>query len=179
MVNAEFDRQEAEVQALRFAQVLGQLPLGNRAAIQELVVHAGYHEQGAAGGYNALVIHADYADEHTEFLEEIFVHEAAHASLDWIFDGAVDQSAWNAVAAADGRFVSKYVADFPDREDVAESYGAFLITEAAKANKALRTKAKRIRVATPNRLSFFRAIGPEFGLSRDSCPSSVGVSDGT
>lgn len=179
VVNAEFDRQEAEAQALRFAHVLGQLPLGNRAAIQELVIHAGYHEQGAAGGYNTLTIHTGYADEHVRFLEEIFVHEAAHASLDWVFDGAVDQSAWSTAAAADGRFISQYVSDFPDREDVAESYGAFLVTEAAKTNKALRKKAKRIRVAIPHRLNFFRALGPEFGLSRETCPSSGGVSRST
>lgn len=169
VVNAEFDRQEAEAQALRFAYVLGQLPLGNRAAIRELVVHGGYHEQGAAGGYNTLTIHTGYADEHARFLEEVFVHEAAHASLDWVFDGAVDQSAWNAAAAADRRFISKYVSDFPDREDVAESYGAFLITEAAKTNKSLRKKAKRIRASIPNRLKLLRSLGSDFGLSSETC----------
>jgi hypothetical protein len=163
VVNAEFNLQEAENQAVRFARILGQLPPGSRKGVREVWVHAG--NELAGGGNSSILIHTDYAQTSGPFLEEVFIHEAAHSSLDWTFGGAVNRESWNAAARADGRFISQYAADQPDREDVAESYGAFLVHEAARANPALRSEADRISSAIPNRLNYFRSLGPEYGLS--------------
>ena len=168
IVNAEIDRQEAEVQASRFARILGQLPFGSRKAIRELWVHPG--NELAGGGNSSILVYTGYADSNPSFLEEAFIHEAAHTSLDWAWGGAVNREAWQDAARSDGRFISQYASDNPSREDVAESYGAFLVHEASRTNEALRNDAERIGYTIPNRLNFFRSLGPEFGVSRDSCP---------
>ena len=167
VVNSEFSREESEVQAKKFARVLGQLPFGSRKAILEIWVHSGYEPAG--GGNSSILIHTDFADRHEPFLEEIFIHEAAHTSLDWDWAGVVNREKWQAAANADTGYISQYGADYPDREDVAESYGAFVLHEMARTNPTLRAEAERIGLAIPNRLEYFRSLGAEFGPSRSVC----------
>ena len=168
IVNAEINRRDAEIQAERFARVLGQLPFGSRKAVREIWVHPG--DELAGGGNNAILMYTGYADVNARFLEEAFIHEAAHTTLDWGFGGVVNREEWMNAASADARFISRYAADNPDREDVAESYGAFLAYEAAQINLALRGESETIGYAMPNRIALFRSLGSEFGLSRASCP---------
>lgn len=173
VVNSELSREESEIQAIRFARIVGQLPFGSRQAIREIWIHPG--DEAAGGGNNSILIHTAYADKNQPFLEEVFLHESAHTSLDWTFAGAVHREKWNAAANADRRFISQYAADNPDREDVAESYGAFILHEMAKTNPALQREAERIGAAIPNRLNYFQSLGPEFGPSRSVC-TKYGVS---
>jgi hypothetical protein len=176
VVNSEFSRDKGEVQAKRFALILGQLPFGSRQGILEIWVHSGYEPAG--GGNSSILIHTDFADRHQSFLEEVFIHEAAHTSLDWDWSGVVNREKWKAAANADGGYVSQYGSDHPDREDVAESYGAFVLHEMAKTTPILRSQAERIGLAIPNRLDYFRSLGPEFGPSRSVC-KKYGVSQNT
>jgi hypothetical protein len=170
VVNPEFSSQEAEIQANRFARMLGQLPIGSRKAIFEIWIHSGY--QDAGGGNNSILVHTDYADKNMAFMEEVFIHESGHTSLDWDWAGVVNREKWNAAATADMGYLTEYAAKYPDREDVAESYGAFLLHELARTNPALGVEAGRIGLAIPNRLEYFRSLGPEFGPSRSGCVAS-------
>lgn len=167
VVNSELSREDAGVQAMRFARVLGQLPFGSRKAIREIWVHPG--NEAAGGGNNSILIYTDYADSNQSFLEEVFIHESAHASLDWTFGGAVNREAWTDAATSDSQFISQYAFDYPDREDVAESYGAFVLYEMAKTKPALQAEAERIGFAIPNRINYFRSLGPEFSPTRTAC----------
>ena len=167
VVNSELSLEQAGIQANRFARILGQLPFGSRKAILEIWVHPGYEPAG--GGNSSILVHTDFADKHESFLEEVFLHESGHTSLDWSWNGVVNREKWLAAATADSRFISQYAADYPDREDVAESYGAFLLHELAITNPVLRAEAKRIATAIPNRIEYFRSLGPEFGPSRSLC----------
>lgn len=175
VVNSEFGRDEAEIQARRFARVLGQLPIGSRHAVHEIWIHDG--NESAGGGNNSILIHTGYADSQQPFLEEIFLHEAAHTSLDWAWGGVVSRDQWNVAANSDRRYISQYASAYPEREDVAESYGAFVLFEIAKTNSVLQVEAERIGAAIPNRLNYFRSLGPEFSPSQSVCSKTVPSQD--
>ena len=71
------------------------------------------------------------------FVEEVFLHEGGHLSLDLAH---VNSAGWRAAQEADGVFISDYARDFPEREDIAESilpyfavrYRPERLTEAAR-----------------------------------------------
>ena len=161
VVNSEFSLGEAEMLAVRFAYVLGQLPIDSRDLVEEIWVHDGAMDQGAGGGNHSILIHAGYAEGISPYIEEVFVHEAAHTSLDSDFGGRVDRQLWAAAQEADGVFISDYAEDYPEREDIAESYGAYVLHSVASANPRLLGDAARIEAAIPHRLAYFQSLGPE------------------
>jgi len=121
IVDPEFISQEAAgAQANRFAQVVGQLPRGCRTQIDAVWLHRG--DESFGGGNRSLLIHTDYANQNWAYVEELLVHECAHTSLDPGWSGSVKESVWAKAMAQDPGFISKYAADFPMTEDVAESF---------------------------------------------------------
>lgn len=56
------------------------------------------------------------------------IHEAVHTSL----DSRLYNDQWYAAVAADGVYISNYAKEFPNREDVAETYVVWLATRCAK-----------------------------------------------
>ena len=65
--------------------------LSNRKSIKSLTLHLGAHDQGAGGSPNgpSVMSHLDYAkDVHQKGrFEEIFMHEASHACIDYLNGG--------------------------------------------------------------------------------------------
>ena len=154
--NPEFGSAEAaEAEIEVFGPPMGRLPAALLANLQEVEVNAGH---GAFGGnsYNgSILIHTE--DPGTRravedgFLEEVFMHEGAHASLDpehW------DAPGWRAAQQADGVAISDYAHDFPDREDVAETILPYF---AVRHRPERLTDPIRWLMArtTPNRLAYF------------------------
>lgn len=160
LVNREFDASEAIEHAARFAQVLGQIPLGARTNIRELWIHGG--DQPFGGGNESILIHTGLADKEAQFIEELFLHESAHTSLDPEFEGAVDAELWAQAAMQDGQFVSTYAADYPDTEDIAESFGAFQLWATAKDVASVGSEADLVAAVMPARVSYFESMGPGF-----------------
>ena len=121
--NPEFGSAEAaEAEIEVFGPAMGRLPAALLANLQEVEVNAG---EGAFGGnsYNgSILIHTEDPGTRTAvndgFLEEVFMHEGAHASLD---PDHADSPGWRSAQQADGVSISDYAHDFPDREDVAET----------------------------------------------------------
>jgi len=154
--NPEFGSREAARDEIDvFAPPIGRLPATLLSNLQEVEVNAG---EGAFGGnaYNgSLLIHTE--DEGTRyavregFLEEVFLHEGAHVSLDVEHH---DSPGWRAAQEADGVSISEYGRDFPDREDVAESILPYF---------AVRYRPQRLTASVrwlmmmtiPNRLAYF------------------------
>lgn len=167
VVNAEFSEEQALLEAERFARLLGQMPVGLRGLVREIWVHDG--NEAAGGGNESILIHSAYADENKDFLEEVFAHEGAHTSLDYDAGGVVDQALWAEAVASDGQFVSGYAAEFPDREDIAESYGAFLIWALHRDQGLFPESAAGIEALIPARLQYFESLGADFGPLPASC----------
>lgn len=167
VVNPEFTQAEALVEATRAARVVGQLPIGSRTNVDEVWIHDGWELAG--GGNKSILVYSDYFKTELASIEEVFVHEAAHTSLDYIFDGAVNQAAWAAAVASDGRFISDYARDYPDREDIAESYGAFMIWAMNRDYGLFPESAAGIKARIPARLAYFESLGPNYGPLPASC----------
>jgi len=167
VVNPEFTEAEALFEATRVAQVLGQLPIGSRVAIDEIWIHDGWELAG--GGNNAILVYSDYFNSERDYIEEIFAHEAAHTSMDYFWGGVVDEKMWNEAVASDGQFISQYAADYPDSEDFAESYGAFLIWALNRGQGKFSNVAPGIEALIPARLAYIESLGPDYGPLPASC----------
>ncbi len=171
IVNPEFAQQEAMKEATYYAEVLGRLPPGVRYGVRELWLHGG--NESAGGGNRSLLIHTDHGAELGPYLEEVLLHEAAHTTLDYQEWGAgvVLRSPWQKAMESDGRAISSYARDFPQREDVAESYGAYAVWKVAPATPGLEGPAATIGSTIPHRLALLDGLGEEFVPRTTACPS--------
>ena len=111
----------------------------------------GYEPFG--GGNNNLLIHVGQADLYLQdgILEETFVHEAAHTSLDAAHASA---PAWLAAQSADPTFISTYALDFPRREDIAESFLPYLAIR-YRPDRISLSLADTIMQTMPSRIAYF------------------------
>lgn len=167
VVNPEFTEDQALIEATRVAEVLGRIPVGPRANVQELWIHDGWELAG--GGNNAIELYSEYITSELDWLEEVFAHEGAHASLDYTFGGVVEEAAWLAAAQSDVQFISDYASDYPDSEDIAESYGAYLVWAMNQKQGLFPESASQIEELIPARLAYFESLGADYGLLPASC----------
>jgi hypothetical protein len=153
-VNPEFTSGEALGEAERYAEVIGRLPTALRADVETVWIHRGTEPFG--GGNNNLLIHIGQADLYVAdgILEETFVHEAAHTSLDAAHATSVG---WRAAQDADPTFISLYARDNPSREDVAESFLTYLAVR-YRADRISTGLADSIMAAIPNRIAYFDGL---------------------
>lgn len=155
-VNPEFGTPaEAQVEAQYYAEVVGRLPYALRVDVETMWIHQGVEPFG--GGNDNLLVHtgqgALYDDQ--GILEETFVHEAAHTSLDASYAAS---AGWRAARAADPTFISTYARDFPDREDVAESFLPYLAIR-YRADRISASLRETILTTIPSRIAFFDSLG--------------------
>jgi hypothetical protein len=117
-VNPEFDAATALALANRFALPLGQLPTSLRAGIERFSIHGG--DEAFHAGTGQIVVYTEKAEQRASYshLEESLFHESVHASWDEAHRLA---PGWRAAQAADGGFLTRYAAESPDREDLAET----------------------------------------------------------
>jgi len=155
-VNPEFRSSAiAEVQARKYAEVIGRLPTALRLFVKTVWIHRGVRELG--GGNNNLLIHTDQADLYMAdgILEETLVHEGAHTSLD-----AAHQSSpgWRAAQAADGTYISDYARNHSVREDIAESFLPYLAIR-FRSDRISASLRNQISQTMPNRIDYFDGLG--------------------
>ena len=151
IINPEFGSiSEATAVAEKHAKIAGQLPCCLRSYLRRIVVHNGVYPYG--GGGNALLFYAGKTVEHEQKndLEEIVVHEAAHNLGQQI--GKSEE--WQALQKSDDRFISGYAKKFPEREDVSESFLAWLILRKYR-NRITDAAANIIEKQIPSRLTYF------------------------
>ena len=154
-VNPEFGSKDiAKIEADKYAPVIGQLTTELRKDVETVWIHKGLKPFG--GGNNNLLIHTDWAAKHYEdqgILEETFIHEASHTSLDSLH---ATSPGWLKAQEDDCKFISSYAEENPFREDISESYLPYF---------AIRYRPERIRKslkdsiekAIPNRIKYFDA----------------------
>lgn len=122
-VNAEFDSVAAADFADVYARRLGVLPNVLREDLQAVSIHDGLETFLAVD--TELVIHADQGEQYRlqGFLEEVLAHEAVHISLD---AEHATSAGWLAAQEADPTFISGFAQQFPNDEDLAETFGVWL-----------------------------------------------------
>ena len=154
-VNPEFgDTETARVEAEKYAIVIGRLPKALRVSVATVWIHKGVNPFG--GGNNNLLIHVGQADLYVAdgILEETFVHEAAHTSLDAAHAAS---AGWKAAQAADPTFISTYARDNPTREDIAESFLPWLALR-YRSERISASLASTILETIPKRIAYFDAL---------------------
>jgi hypothetical protein len=154
-VNPEFGSSEAaRVEAEKYAIVIGRIPKALRINVLTVWIHKGMELFG--GGNNNLLIHVGQGDAYIAdgILEETFVHEAAHTSLDAAHAAS---AGWLSAQAKDVNFISTYARDNPTREDVAESVLLWLAVR-YRASRISPAQISKIQRAIPNRLAYFDSL---------------------
>ena len=153
-INPEFKTvAEAEIQALKYAEVFGRLPTALRKDVKTSWIHLGTQPFG--GGNNNLLIHIGQSTlyEKDGILEETLVHEAAHTSLDAAHAAS---SGWIKAQNLDPGFISTYARDNPKREDVAETFLLYLAIRYRSERISSSLKDKTLETI-PNRIKYFDA----------------------
>ena len=87
-VNPEFKNSDnAFKEALFYSTAIGRLPNFLLTNVKTVWIHKG--NKGWGGGNENLLIHTGRSKEYIskDIVEETFIHEAAHTSLDWDWDG--------------------------------------------------------------------------------------------
>ena len=160
-VNPEFGSiAAASAEAQTYAPIIGRLPTVLRLDLETVWIHKGTYPFG--GGNNNLLIHTGQADLYAVdgILEETLVHEASHTSLDAYH---ASSAGWLAAQIADGNFISTYARDFPDREDIAESFLPYLAVQ-YRSDRISQSLYDTIVQTMPNRIAYFN------NQSFDLCP---------
>lgn len=157
-VNPEFgspDAARAEVD--RYAAPLGRLPTELLSRLRDFEIHGGDEPAGGNSEIRHILIHTVAGQRWLRqgFLEEVLMHEGVHAALD---DAHREAPGWREAQREDGVFISDYARDFPEREDLAESFGPWF---ALRYVPHRLTEEERWAIATtmPNRLAYFDAQG--------------------
>lgn len=146
-VNPEYTPPAAERQATFFAEAIGRLPAFLFTDLETVWIHRG--DEAFGGGNNNILIHTG-ARFDPAFLEEVLVHEATHTSMDGAHAGA---SRWRSAQRADPVAISDYAAEYPDREDVAETVLLHLALR-FRPDRLRAPEASRIERSIPNRLDY-------------------------
>ena len=155
-VNLEFgSREAARAQVDVFAPALGRLPAVLMSNLRVVHLQTGEGSFGGNSYLSRILIHPDgrhakYAVRNG-FLEEVFIHEAAHVSLD---PAHADSPGWRRAQRADGAFISDYARDYPDREDVAESILPYFAVR-YRPHRLSPRERWFMRMTIPNRVAYF------------------------
>ena len=149
-VNPEFkDKSMAEVEAKKYAFLIGQLPAVLRKDIHTSWIHKGNNGWGG-GNYNIL-IHTGAPFERDGIAEETLIHEAANTSLDSYHANNND---WLDAQRKDNHFISDYAEENPTRQDIAESFLAY-IAVTHRSDRISSELKSTILKTIPNRIKYF------------------------
>jgi hypothetical protein len=118
-INPEFvNSAQALTEANFYTTALGQIPSSLRSGIKTFSVHKG--NEGFHAGTGGIVFYSVKARLRLQqkHLEESIFHESVHASWDVQY---AKSEPWINSQRSDNGFVTAYGAEFPTREDLAES----------------------------------------------------------
>ena len=157
-IHPEFgSREAARAEVDTYAPLLGRIPAVLLSRAKEVEISASNNVWQGNGSYGIFHIYTGQGREYIRdgFVEEVFLHEGGHLSLDLAH---VNSAGWRAAQEADGVFISDYARDFPEGEDIAESILPYF---AVRYRPERLTEADRsaILAAIPNRLVYFDEQG--------------------
>ena len=149
------DREAAREQAEIYAPIFGRLPWAVVAGVQELEIQ----RQGLRASLplpQVVTVHTEATVENPPdvirhgFMEEMFLHEAVHVTLDPHHKAA---PGWLDAQRADPTFISTYAQDWPNREDLAETLSAWFAVR-YRPDRLSASQEQAILDAVPARLAY-------------------------
>ena len=157
-VHEDFTEADAASAAEKYGKDVGRLPkvlragIGKATGIRILGIHKGSQSWFVSGWSGNIRIYTERRS--STYHEEVMVHEAAHVSLD---PKVLSDPKWLAAQKADGAYISNYAKNYPQREDVAESFLAYLAARylPSRISKSWETT---ILQTIPNRIAYFDAL---------------------
>ena len=150
-VNPEFgDAATASVEAKKYSRAVGRIPFILMKDVDSIWIHKGMNPFG--GGNNNLLIHVGQGEDYIRrgILEEAFVHEAVHTSIDSYHYSAE----WRCAQNADAAFISNYARDYPNREDHAETF-LMWVAVVYRADRISQLVQRQITDTVPDRINFY------------------------
>ena len=148
-VNSEFKTQKkAEKQAAIYAKIYGQMPNFLKERARSLTIHKGNF--GWLGGNEDVIIYTNLVRAHSE---EAMFHELAHVSLDFQFDGSVNENEWRNSILKDKYYITRYAYDYFFQEDIAETALWWFATK-CKPNTISKKNYNKVIKHLPNRLNY-------------------------
>lgn len=153
-VNPEFTESEAAAEAERYAWMFGQLPTLLRKDVDTSWIHKGVNPWG--GGNRNLLVHTGQGELYIAdgIAEETLIHEGSHTSLDADY---ATSPGWLDAQLADPTYISTYAQDFPEREDIAESFLPYVALR-YRRDRISDDLAELFEVTIPNRIQFFDSV---------------------
>ncbi len=150
-VNQEFGLLTAATLAEKYGGVVGRIPAVLKTDVESLTIHDGVQLFG--GGNRNLLIHHGQGllYEASSILEEVFVHEASHTSLDAEHAQAAE---WVAAQVSDGEFISDHARNFPSQEDIAATFLVYLAIN-YRRDRIDQSLFDTVTQTVPNRLAYF------------------------
>ena len=155
-VNPEFETiDNALIEAEKYGKEIGRLPTCLRVDVETVWIHQGTEPFG--GGNNNILIHTGQAINYinSDILEETLVHEASHTSLDSYHSYS---TGWLNAQAQDNHFISTYAQDYPEQEDIAESFLVYLAIQ-YRPDRISDDTYQTIVQTIPNRIEYFNSQG--------------------
>ncbi len=146
-------KEAAREDALTYATMMGQLPRCLRGAVEHINLMKGDGVWGGNSGTKALDIQLGSVSQgyaRDGILEETLVHEACHAFFP---DTQHSSEGWATAQEEDPLSISEYAADYPQREDFAESFVPYVALN-YRRSRITDAQAKSIREAIPHRMKY-------------------------
>jgi archaellum component FlaC len=132
-IYSEFTQEEASNLEQKYAPLMGQLGKELRKNIKSIEFLKGEEVASAQRSndlsYANITFHTDWLNNIVETrtdgdrTEELFIHEAAHLSIDPYVYG---QQGWTDAVNLDGNYLSTYAKENPESEDIAETFQAYI-----------------------------------------------------
>lgn len=156
MRKVDFSKEEAIDLANKYGAKMGQLPACLRKGVEKINILKSDALFGGNNYNNSIEITIGATSElyeRTGNMEETLFHEATHAALDDLY-----QKDWQQHRDKDSKFISQYAFDYPNREDISESF--ILYSALNYRNKRLLASEKeKIESHIPNRLNYYKNLG--------------------
>jgi hypothetical protein len=154
-VNTEFDKESARQKAETYLRALGQLPFGLRNEVKNVTLHKTDQNIGGTVRDSGIVIYTESAERYIkgETLPEFLVHEATHAAL----QSHQKSEGWIKAQKEDGKFITEYAEENPQREDLAESFLMYIAVRYKTDRISAETK-QMIEKTIPHRIAYLESL---------------------
>ena len=169
-IHTDFSEQEAFSINQKYAPLIGQLGKELRKNIKSFEFLKGEYRASAQLtndlSYANITLHLDWLNNIVETrpdgdrTEELFIHEAAHLSIDPYVYG---EQEWIDAVNLDGNYLSKYAKDNPNSEDIAEVFQAYIAVKYFP-ERISNTLKDTILSVSLNRFKYFDSLNLDLSI---------------